>query len=112
MGLSNLFTAYDGHEQGRDALMERRDKELVITPHQLILQDRKRLDLSGITDVDTFDDTAVVCRTSLGRLTVCGSDLHVNRLDLDGTSLSVEGCINSLTYTDMKKGGLFGRLFR
>lgn len=92
--------------------MERREKDMVTVPHQLILQDRMRLDLSGVTDVDTFDETAVVCRTALGRLTICGNDLHVQRLDLDGTALSVEGRINSLTYTDMKKGGLIGRLFR
>ena len=92
--------------------MEHREKAVNIIPHQLILQDRKRLELSGITDVENFDETTVNCRTSLGRLTVCGNDLHVQRLDLDGTALSVEGCIDSLTYTDVRKGGLFGRLFR
>lgn len=92
--------------------MERREKAVVSVPHQLILQDRKRLELSGVTDVESFDETTVNCCTSLGRITVCGRDLHVQRLDLDGTALSVEGQIDSLTYTDVRKGGLFGRLFR
>lgn len=92
--------------------MERRDKPGVTVPHQLILQDRNRLELSGVTDVDGFDDTSVICITSLGRLTICGSRLHVHRLDLEGTSLTVEGQIDSLNYTDVRKGGLFGRLLR
>ncbi len=92
--------------------MERRDKNVAMVPHQLIMQDRKRLELSGITDVDSFDDTVVICMTSLGRLTIRGSELHLNRLDLDGTALSVEGSIEALTYSDVRKGGLFGRLLR
>jgi sporulation protein YabP len=99
-------------EWGSDERMERREKTVITVPHQLILQDRKRLELSGVIDVENFDETTVNCRTSLGRLTVCGKDLHVQRLDLDGTALSVEGTIDALTYTDVKKGGLLGRLFR
>ena len=92
--------------------MDRREKTGITMPHQLILQERNRLELSGVTDVESFDETFVSCRTSLGRLTICGTELHVQRLDLEGTELSVEGCIDSLTYSDVKKGGLLGRLFR
>ena len=92
--------------------MEYRDKTMISVPHQLILQDRTRLELTGILDVDSFDDVTVNCATSLGRLTICGTDLHLHRLDLDGTALSVEGHIDSLTYSDVRKGGLFSRLLR
>ena len=92
--------------------MERREKENVQIPHQLILQDRTRLELSGVTCVDNFDDSIVTCHTSLGVLSIHGSNLRVFRLDIDGTALSVEGRIESLVYTDVKKGGLFGRLLR
>lgn len=92
--------------------MERREKETMPVPHQLILQDRTRLELSGVTEVDSFDENLVQCRTSLGVLSIRGNNLHVYRLDIDGTSLSVEGRIESLTYTDVRKGGLFGRLLR
>lgn len=81
-------------------------------PHQLILQDRSHLELSGVTDVESFDDTTVNCRTSSGKLTVCGSHLHVQRLDLDGTALSIDGRIDVLQYTDVRKGGFWSRLFR
>ena len=92
--------------------MDRREKAVPVVPHQLILQDRHHLELSGITDVDSFDDTSVICVTSLVRLSISGSGLHLHRLDLDGTALSVEGHIDALNYTDLRKGGLFGRLLR
>ena len=81
-------------------------------PHQLIVQERTRIELTGVTDVDSFDEETVNCLTSLGRLTVCGSGLHLQRLDLEGTALSIEGRIDSLTYSNIRKGGLFGRLLR
>ena len=84
----------------------------MILPHQLILQDRKRLELTGITEVDSFDDETVNCTTSLGRLSVRGHDLHLHRLDLEGTALSIEGHIDSLTYSGIRKGGVLGRLLR
>ena len=92
--------------------MEHREKTAPAVPHQLILQERKCIELSGVTDVENFDENTVNCCTALGRLTICGSGLHLQRLDLEGTSVSVEGTIDSLTYTDVKKGGFFGRLFR
>lgn len=92
--------------------LEKRDKTMPAVPHQLIMQDRIHLELSGVTGVDSFDDATVICVTSAGRLTIRGSGLHLHRLDLDGTALSVEGSIEALTYTDVRKGGLFGRLLR
>ena len=92
--------------------MEHRDKAMPTLPHQLILQDRTHLELTGIIDVDSFDDETVSCTTSLGRLTICGKGLHLHRLDLEGTALSVEGAMDSLVYSNVKKGGLFNRLLR
>ena len=92
--------------------MEYRDKAVDIIPHQLTIQDRKQMTLTGVSDVESFDDNSVICFTSYGKLSISGQELHLHRLDLDGTLLTVEGNIESLSYTDVKKGGLWGRLFR
>lgn len=92
--------------------MEQKERVAAALPHQLILQDRKCLELTGVSDVDSFDDTVVVAYTGLGELTIRGRGLHVRQLNLDGGSLSVEGQIDSLLYSDLKKGGLLGRLLR
>ncbi len=82
-------------------------------PHQLILDDRRRLSLSGVSDVDSFDDTTVVAHTALGDLTVRGHDLHISRLNVETGDLSLEGHVDLLEYTEPKPhGNPFRRWFR
>ena len=81
-------------------------------PHQLILQDRQRLTLSGIESVDRFDEETVVLTTTLGRLTVEGSGLKVQHLSVETGDLAVEGRIGGLHYEEQHKGRRVGRLFR
>lgn len=81
-------------------------------PHQVIMQDRRLLEMTGVSDVDSFDDTVVVAHTSLGELTLRGKGLHVRQLDVEHGLLSVEGEIDTLSYAELHKGGFFGRLLR
>lgn len=83
--------------------------------HNIIMENRKTLSVSGIDDVDSFDENTVVMFTDMGVLTVKGEDLHINKLSVDNGELSVEGDIYSLNYSDeeMKKsGGLLSKLFK
>ena len=76
------------------------DKKILQMPHQLILEDRRALTVSGVSDVDSFDELTVVVYTDLGELTVKGENLHINRLNLESGELMLEGHIQSLVYTD------------
>ena len=84
------------------------------TPHSLVLEDRKRLSISGVTDVESFDEETIALATELGELLIHGYDLHINRIDVESGDLSLEGEIISLTYTDNQpqSSGFWGRLFR
>ena len=93
--------------------MDRMDKTTPPTPHQLIMQERKLLELTGVSDVDSFDENTVIAYTSQGELSVRGQGLHIRPLNLETGSLSVEGLIDSLTYTNtIKTSGFLGRVFR
>ncbi len=83
-------------------------------PHQLVLNDRQQLQLTGVSDVGSFDDLTVVARTSLGELTIRGHDLSICRLSIESGDLSVTGTIDALEYrtVEARRGGLFGRLFK
>ncbi len=83
------------------------------TPHQVILEDRRVLSVSGVSDVDSFDGTTVVVYTALGELTVRGSDLQIQRLNVETGELSLTGTVDSLTYAEntSRRGG-WKRLFR
>lgn len=92
--------------------MYRESVDSFTVPHQLIMQDRRTVELTGVTSIGNFDDSSVVCSTTKGILTIRGNQLHLNKLDIEGTQVSIDGEIDSLEYTDIRKGGLFGRLFR
>ena len=81
--------------------------------HRLELVGRERLTVSGVEDVDRFDETGIVMSTSAGTLVVTGEDLHIGKLSLDGGELHVDGRIDSVTYEDQgqSRGGFFSRLF-
>lgn len=89
--------------------------EKINKPHNIILEDRKKLSISGVTDVDSFDEKSVLLYTQLGELSVRGKDLHVNEINVETGEMSVEGDIWSIAYGDKdKKGslGMIGKLFK
>ena len=83
-------------------------------PHSLILEDRKKLTLSGVTDVQRVEEREVSVETCQGHLLIKGSGLHMNKFCVETGDLSVEGQIDSLVYSENKatQGGFYARLFR
>ena len=81
--------------------------------HRLELVGRERLTVTGVEDVERFDETGIVMATSAGMLVVSGDGLHIGKLALDGGELHVDGRIDSLAYEEpvLGGGGLLRRLF-
>ena len=69
-------------------------------PHKLQLSERSRLTMSGVTEVVSFEETAVVLHTSLGTLTVQGRELKLKTLSLDGGQVAVDGEVSALIYEE------------
>lgn len=66
----------------------------------IVVENREKLNITGILDVFSFDDQIIIVETELGLLTIKGSDLKINKLSLDTSDFVVDGKINSLTYSD------------
>lgn len=80
-------------------------------PHKLTLNERRSLTMTGVTEVVSFDDGAVILRTALGTLVVQGKDLQLKTLSLDGGQVAVDGSIAALIYEEPRKeGGWLRRL--
>lgn len=86
------------------------------TTQNIIIENREKLNVSGVLDVESFDDENVILHTDLGVLVVKGTELHINKLSIESGELVIEGDISSCTYTDddisSKKLGFLGKLFR
>lgn len=83
--------------------------------HILHMEERERLSVGGVLEVVSFDEDGVMMETSCGLLLLKGQGLHVGRLDLEAGEVSVDGLIESITYSDgtfAEKHSIFGKLFR
>ncbi|MBR3816052.1 MAG: sporulation protein YabP [Clostridia bacterium] len=89
-------------------------KDKLLMPHNITLKDRKHLTVSGVTDVDSFDEVTIVAYTDTGELTIKGEELKINRLNTETGELNVEGRISSLSYLDEEPAArsFFSRVFR
>lgn len=74
-------------------------------PHKLTLSERKHLTMSGVTEVVSFDDTAVVLQTNLGTLILQGKELQLKTLSVEGGQVAVDGLISGLTYEEPRQSG-------
>ena len=82
----------------------------------LVLENRKKLSVSGVNDVLSFDDQVVMIDTELGLLTVKGENIRINKLSLDTAEVIVEGEIASLSYSQNKQeksaGTILSKIFK
>ena len=82
----------------------------------LILENREKLNITGVLDVLSFDDQMVIVETELGLLTSKGDNLRINKLSTDTEEVTIEGKIINLAYSEKttvgKEGSLFSKIFK
>ena len=73
--------------------------------HSILLEEREKLRVTGVSDVQSFDEEQVLLETGKGMLIVRGQGLHVETV--------VRGEISLLEYDDSvpPRGGVLRRLF-
>ena len=93
--------------------MDENKKDTAI--HRVVMEGRQSLRVSGVEDVESFDDDTVVIYTVDGTMTVKGMDCRINKLSVEDGELEIDGDVDSILYSDSRKeehGGFFGRIFR
>ncbi len=90
------------------------EEKKIAKQHKISMEGRETLSVSGVEDVDSFDENEIRIYTSEGLLTVKGRELHMSHLNVEDGNLVVEGEIDGLNYsnTEMSGGGFFGKLFK
>ena len=89
-------------------------KAAVKRPHHVTMVDRSHVLVTGVTEIESLEEEAVVLYTDMGELVVRGTQLHINQLNVDTGELSLDGMIQSLSYLEQSRPakGVFARLFR
>lgn len=80
----------------------------------VIIENRKRLNISGVKEVSSFDDETVLLDTQLGKMTIKGEALHIESFNTVTGDLTTTGKVHAVVYmSDVKtSGGFLSRLFR
>lgn len=92
-------------------------KKIANAIQNIILENREKLNVSGVLDVLSFDDQIIIVETELGLLTIKGENLKINKLNIDTSDVTLDGYISSLTYSEsdsFKKNasGFIGKIFK
>lgn len=91
------------------------DSQAVNVMQNVILENRKKLTLTGIKDVLSFDDEIIVLESELGLLNIKGRDLKVNKISVETGDVIIEGTIRMFEYSDkdiVPKQSLVSRIFK
>lgn len=95
--------------------MEER-KQIKAKPHNVSIEGREKLNISGVKEVISFDENTIILNTEMGGLMLKGTDLHINKLNVDDGNLNIEGFIIACSYTEKndtkKTGGFFSNIFK
>ncbi len=81
----------------------------------VLLENREKLSVTGVIDVESFNDQNIIAVTDLGILIIRGAELHINKLNLESNELVIDGDIYSLEYSDgeyAKSKSFFGKMFK
>ena len=72
----------------------------------LVLENRKKLTIDGVLNIDSFDDDYLEISTSLGKMVIEGKDLKIEELRQENTKILISGEISGIFYKEnrIKKG--------
>lgn len=84
--------------------------------HDVVMRGRRLLDITGVKQVESFDNEEFLLETVMGIMSIRGQGLQMKNLDVDKGIVSIKGRIFEIIYLDEHHGekakGLFSKLFR
>jgi sporulation protein YabP len=95
---------------------ENNSKKAATQEHDVVMKGRRLLDITGVKQVESFDNEEFLLETVMGFLAIKGENLQMKNLDVDKGVVSIKGRVFELVYIDEHHGdkakGLFSKLFR
>lgn len=80
----------------------------------IVLEDRSKMSVSGVEQVDSFNEHTINLSTIKGGMSIKGEDLNISNLNLEDGKVKISGLINSIEYIS-KEGepkSILGKIFR
>ena len=97
-------------------MIEEKRQANINVMQNIVLENREKLNVTGINDILSFDDQVVILSTDLGMLTIKGNELKINKLNIDESEVKIEGNISSISYSqdspERKSESIFSKIFK
>lgn len=77
-----------------------KNQKPVVQDHDVIMRGRKTLDITGVKQVESFDNEEFLLETVMGYLAIRGQNLQMKNLDVDKGIVSIKGKIFDLVYLE------------
>lgn len=76
----------------------------------LVLENRKKLTIDGVLNIDSFDDDYLEISTTLGKMVIEGKELKIEELRQENTKILISGEVSGIFYKEnrIKKGFFSG----
>ncbi len=81
----------------------------------VIIENRRRINATGVIDVISFDEESIILDTELGSMIIKGADFKINKLNIENGEFVTEGLVTSIVYGDginKNSGGFFAKMFK
>jgi sporulation protein YabP len=82
--------------------------------HSIIVENRKRVVLSGVREVESFNENDMIIITHSGALRIRGRGLEVGKINTESGDMEISGTVTSIHYSDTERSpnNLITKLFR
>lgn len=91
------------------------ERKTTFKNQNVYLEDRRKLDITGVEQVESFNESTIVLITVKGGITIKGENLNINKLNLDEGRVKIDGNINGIVYSNKEvgsRGNLFEKMFK
>ena len=115
--LAGVAARNGGKQRLRVGMQRMEEQQKTVKAHKLVVNNRKTSMVTGVLDVLSFNLNEILLETEQGMLMVKGTDMHVNRLNLEKGEVDLAGNIDNISYSDIHSGAkagenLLSKLFR
>ncbi len=73
--------------------------------HKVTIENREMTTITDIVEIDSFDEEEIRATLKKGALVIRGSNMNIQKLDLQTGEAVIGGTINSLMYVKVKEKG-------
>lgn len=73
------------------------------SPQNIVLENRKKLEMTGIDEVDSYDENQIIAITSSSLILIKGSNLQIQKFNNKTKELNIIGKIDEIKYSNGKK---------